>query len=302
MQKNKVNDLKTFFFFSLLLITFNSKICFVSGYWSDEDENCMPLHGIDQINAIYLADLNLNLDGVDDEDDWGKTTEYTIPIAAKADDPTVNFFKSYVKLKILYDDSNIYLMVRWNDSSITPYQDGISICWNINTTNYSVSMFTELGGMQTYYKNQTVDNWGWKYTDYRENKTSFKLNHGDGCFGVESWIDEGENEQDISAGFIYGDWIDGTNHYQVEFNRSLITGDEKDVQFDKNGDYLLSFIILNDVGSVDHGTSWTWKVIFDHLEEEPIIDGYNVLLFLTFTLLSIGSYLLFSKSKRKYIS
>ena len=253
-------------------------------YWSPGNQDCLSAHGVSNITAYYNRSPSIILNGIGDEDAWLAVNETVVPTATISSSST--FFKSYIRIKILYDDENLYVLTRWNDSTPLNLQDAISICWNINVANYTVAMFLEPDLMKTMNENESVDTWKWSYFP-AENGSTYKTK--DQSFGVNGWRDFKNETQDVDSAFTYGTDSNGVSYYQVEFKRVLITRDDmgKDVQFNRNGEYYTSFAILDNLGGHDHAVSWTWRVIFDNLEKSNLMSAYPPALIISSVLLGI---------------
>ncbi len=266
-----------------------------TAYWEPGGEDCMDEHGVGLILAEYVPDAEITLDGVSDEPAWAEAQEFVIPTASRND--TASFFISYIYLKMIYCDEYIYVSARWNDSTLLSPQDGISICWNINVEDFSAGMFLENPLiMKTHNPGEVVDNWLWSYSPGRENGSQYKM--FDQSFDHNGWRDRSEEDQDIDSAFTYGELANGEEYYHVEMRRALITddGEEYDVQFVENGDYYLTFAILDDTGGEDHAISYTWMASFSELEteheDEQVIMGYPLFIFI---LAGIGAIVLKSR-------
>lgn len=275
--------------FSMTLF-FNIDIDNSLAYWEDDDDNCMGAHGTGEINASFVSNIDITIDGVENESSWGVATDYIVPTAAKMGDPGINFFVSYIHIKIIHDNDDLYVRMYWNDTAQTSFQDGITVCWNINVEDFSVSMLLENGGMQTANEGEFVDNWIWVYNNMYSNMSSYSA--WDQSFGNDGWLERDDETQDLETAYTYGDWLEvGKNNYMIEMKRPLKTNDaDKDVQFIENGAYELSFAVLNDVGGEDHASSWTWQVNFSELPKNSI-NGYNLFILIPLVGVCILFYL-----------
>lgn len=298
----------TSFILSNFLI--NSNLGFA--YWSPGNGDCETEHGISRLNATFIESPNIILDGIGDESCWASSnvSEYLIPTATLNGSGT--FFKAYVRFRFVYDLNYFYINAWWNDTTIIPpdaYQDAISLCWNINVTNFTAGIFVQPDLMATMNAGEMVDNWKWPRRDFA-NQTVIPPK--DQSFGSNGWNDFTKETQDVSSCFTYGTLPNGTSNYRVEFKRALRNSDAKDVQFDHNGTYRFTVAVLNDLGGEDHAISWTYELGFDNLyipvasnpdatpNPDPTINSYSVMNIVIMFTIGIGLEIaIIRKNKKK---
>lgn len=253
MKKLRVNLI---FSLILLFLIVSWKIPFSFSYPGDGD--CTDYHGITNINANYIENSQIVLDGVSNESFWNeikiKNGFITIPTANILGNPGDEIIEA--KLIFVLNNQYIYIYCEWNDTTSKPSGinifDGIYFCWNINTPNftsyYPNDMNTEhMGG-------GLIDTWGTEFYfgDSHENHSSFVGN--DGCIQEDGWH-LGEIN-DIEIGFSYV--VD--HSYSIEIKRKLITNHEYDVQFYKGKSYLFNIGLFNDGYGIDHTISWVYRL------------------------------------------
>jgi hypothetical protein len=268
-----------------------------SGYWDYDDMDCLTEHGVTEFICPKLNSSTFVLDGVRNESVWEERAGNNVVIPVAARNNSAFLFVSYVNFTIFHDGDFIYFSSIWNDSTPGGLQDMFSVCWNINTTNYSVEMFVL--GMKTGEPNTFVDSWGW-VCQGKENGTA---NRGkDQSFGETGWTSSQTTEpQDLNFAFTYLT-IDEVHYYSVELKRRLVTDDPLDVQFDVDGgEYLTSFAVINEMGDEDHAISWNYKMhlyltepTFDDDDDDDDtngdledIDGYLVPVFFSISCIAV---------------
>jgi hypothetical protein len=240
---------------------------FTTGYWGEGNNDCITEHGITHHYATYNPLSNIIIDGIDDESAWNAPDvyEYTIPMSNERSSPY--FFVSYMYVKYIYDNSNLYIRAIWNDTSLDIH-DMALFCWNINCSNYSSLMFAETNAMRTTSPGERVDSWQF-VSNFRANgSTNFLL---DASFDDEGWLPDDNRE--VIFGFTYGTWRDGqSNHYQLEMRRSLITNEpDYDVSFIENTPVRFSTGVCNAMENQEHAISWTYDL---NLTTNPQPDTY----------------------------
>ncbi len=232
-------------------------------YWDPEGGDCRPYHGVTLFDCAYIESPAITIDGINDEPAWTQGNNNTRRIPTACMNESVTFFKSYINFTAFRDDTYIYFLLRWNDSTPTGLasrQDEVDLCWNINMKDFSAYFAL---GMQTMTPGERVDSFGWNKLDF-PNGT---VNPGkDQCFGSDGWYDRTDETQDITTGYTLLN-ISSTYYYQVEFRRKLSTDDDYDVQFDKNGFYEVNFAVINDLGHEDHAVSWNYAIKITGLPE-----------------------------------
>jgi hypothetical protein len=285
----------------LIIILCQTNISAVNAYWEKGNDDCISEHGVGTIVAKYFESIDdITLDGVASESTWADTQEFIVPTACRNDSNNSEyFFISYIHIKIAYDKTNLYVLCQWNDSGAVSFphqQDAISICWNINVKNYTAGMFINPALMKTLEPDESVDNWKWTASTTYGNGSSYKVK--DQSFGNDSWRGIDTEKQDVESAYTYGNWSDGINKYSVEMKRALVTNDDDrfDVQFNKNGEYLVTFAVMDNMGGEDHAVSYTWKVIFDSLSET--IDAFDVMLIGMTAMIFIPILMIYVKRKK----
>ncbi|WP_371804207.1 hypothetical protein [Candidatus Lokiarchaeum ossiferum] len=251
MQKNH-------YLFSILMSLFilSSMQTPIKGDWGQGD--CSHYHGITYHYARYIENPEIIFDGIANQSEsWNRSDvyEYTIPMVNRIDSSMR--FKSYMHIKYIYDDVNLYILARWNDSSPIDRLDQLYFCWNMNCTNFTVSMFLDKNAMVTNEEGARVDCWKWLRLG-SSNGSIFNL--VDECYDSEDWID-GEENRDPIAFYTSGIEKDGKGYYQVELKRSLLTNEKNvDVQFKANTSIRFSTGVGDGMGSNEHAVSWTHEL------------------------------------------
>jgi len=162
------------------------------------------------LTAVKVA-AGPTLDGTDTDAAWDAATALTVPVSGgKIGDVDVT-------LKAVYDDNNIYMLLKWADSTVSidknlweydgsawsksGNEDRFSIIWDLG-----VSGFAEQGcmvtchadGMRTNADGEFADEWHWKAA--RSNPMSYS---------DDKYIDNTYEEGDVEAGH-HGDGGDST--------------------------------------------------------------------------------------------
>jgi len=255
MKKSKSSLFLTLLLISSIIFNFPLQ---VKGDWGISDSDCSINHGITQHYGRYIKSPNITIDGIESyNESWNQQDvhEYKIPMANNYDSNMR--IKSYMFIKYIYDDSNLYIKARWNDSTPINRQDQLFLCWNMNCTDFTVSQFLESGAMQTSENGTRVDSWTW----IRLSQTNgSQMNMFDTVYGNEGWLDI-EQSNDPTISFTSGIWANNEGYYQIELNRSFITDEpDYDVQFEHNNTYRFSTGIGDSIGSVEHAISWTYEL------------------------------------------
>ena len=257
----KIKRRTTIFIISVLIssiITNFYLIVNVNGDWGRSNEDCSTHHGINRHYARYIKSVNISVDGIESlGESWSQQDvyEYRIPMANNYNSNMR--FKSYMFIKYIYDDENLYIKARWNDSTPIDRQDQLFFCWNINCSNFTVSQFLESGTMKTVENGSRVDSWTW--IRLNQNNGS-QVNMFDNCYGNDGWLNREELKDPIIS-FTSGFWGNNEGYYQVELYRSLTTNElDVDAQFEKNNIYRFSTGIGDSIGSNEHAISWTYEL------------------------------------------
>ena len=228
----------------------------IKGDWGEGD--CSSYHGITYHYARYIENPEIVFDGIANQSEsWNRSDvyEYTIPMVNRIDSSMR--FKSYMRIKYIYDDTNLYILARWNDSSPIDRLDQLYFCWNMNCTNFTVNMFLDKNAMVTNEEGARVDCWKWLRLG-NANGSSFNLI--DECYDSEDWID-GDDYRDPIAFYTSGIGRDGKGYYQVELKRSLLTNEKNvDIQFKVNTSIRFSTGVGDGTGSNEHAVSWTHEL------------------------------------------
>ena len=252
---------------SLLIVNFQGS---VKGDWGRSNEDCSSYHGITRHYGRYIESPNITIDGIFSPDEsWNNPDvyEYIIPMANHYE--STMRFKSYMHIKYIYDETSLYILACWNDSTPINRQDQLFICWNINCSNFTVSQFLESNAMKTTENGTRVDTWTWMKLS-QANGT--QTNMFDGSYGSDGWLDIEENNDPIIS-YISGTWINNSGHYQVEIKRSLLTDEpDIDVQFEHNNTYRFSTGVGDSIGSNEHAISWTYELDLTNSTEPIVID------------------------------
>ncbi len=203
------------------------------------------------------------------------------------------FFKSYINFTVIRDDTYIYLLLRWNDSTPTSQQDEVDLCWNISMENFTAYFSL---GMQTPKAGERVDSFGWTKLDYPNGSVYAGK---DQCFGSDGWYDRKDENQDVATGYTLLN-VSNIFYYQVEFRRKLVTNDPYDVQFNHNGEFEVNFAVINDLGHQDHAVSWNYAIRISGLPETSSVHWSIALALGTGAILGIvGVVHLLKKSRKK---
>ena len=256
-MKKKGNS-TLFLTFVLILSIFTHVQVVSKGDWGVSDDDCSTHHGITRHYGRYIKSPNITIDGIESYgESWNQQDvyEYKIPMANNYNSNMR--LKSYMFIKYIYDDSNLYIKARWNDSTPIDRQDQLFLCWNINCSNFTVSQFLESGAMKTNENGTRVDSWTW--IRLSQNNGS-QMNMFDTVYGYDGWL-EIEKSNDPTISFTSGIWKNNEGYYQIELNRSFITDEpDFDVQFEHNKTYRFSTGIGDSIGSDKHAISWTYEL------------------------------------------
>ncbi len=264
--------MKTKLFLTLMLISsvFTNSQIEIIGDWGRSDDDCSTNHGITRQYGRYIKSPNITIDGIESpSESWNQEDvyEYRIPMANNY--YSNMHFKSYMFIKYIYDDVNLYIKARWNDSTPIDRQDQLFLCWDINCTNFTVSQFLESGAMKTVEKGSRVDCWTWIRLSQ---KNGSQMNMFDGAYGNEGWLDIEESNDPIIS-FTSGIWINNEGYYQVELCRSFTTNEPNvDIQFEHNNTYRFSTGIGDSIGSSEHAISWTYELDLTNSIDPSFID------------------------------
>lgn len=243
---------------------------YVSADWGDSDEDCADHHGITPQYARYIPNLNITLDGVDNESVWQREDVYDYVIPVMNINTSDVHYTKYVHMKYLYDEDDLYIRTYWDDSSVPQISDNFFMCWDINCTNFTVGMFLINDSMETPEMNERSDNWSWQQNFLDNGSTSaFK----DQCYDNNGWVeDPSTDHNDPIAGSIYGTWLNGEGHYQLEIHRKLTTAEpEEDTQLEIGGSKRFSIAIDNSYASADHAVSWTYELFLTNSTDPAMI-------------------------------
>jgi hypothetical protein len=251
---------------SIGILIFTSIQSPVKADWGYGD--CRSYHGITNHYGRYINNPQINFDGIVDEtESWNRIDVYDYII------PMVNYyessmrFKSYMHIKYIYDDTNLYILARWNDSTPVDRLDQLYFCWNMNCSNFTVNMFLNTNAMKTNEEGARVDCWKWLRLA-QSNGSSFNL--ADDCYDSDDWIHEEENRETI-ASYTSGFGNDGMGYYQVEMKRPLLTNEKDvDVQFHNNSSVRFSTGVGDGMGSIEHAVSWTYQLYLTNATDPNI--------------------------------
>ncbi len=253
-----------FLFFCILGVLIPSMFVSPSrSYWGAGDNNCLAEHGISSIWGYYSPGTSIKLDGIADEEVWQNISNispeknYTMRVPTASDNTTGDFFKSYVNLSFALNETHIFLLAAWNDSTLLDYEDGLLFCWNMSMKNFRANF--DMAGMKTDAPGERVDSWKFAYYN-RLNVSSGTMI--DQCFGDTGWYPSTSESKDVQYGFTY----DGFSKYQIEVLRPLRTGDEYDVQFYRGQSFYFTLGAINVIGHEKHAISWLWKVTLEGTE------------------------------------
>ena len=242
----------------------------IKGDWGASEDDCSTNHGITRQYGRYIKSPNITIDGIESKDEsWNQEDvyEYKIPVANNY--YSSMRFKSYMFIKYIYDDVNLYIKARWNDSTPIDRQDQLFFCWNINCTNFTVSQFLESGAMKTVENGSRVDSWTWMR---RTQKSGSQINMFDGSYGYDGWLNIEESNDPILS-FTSGIWTNNEGYYQVELYRSLTTNEpDVDIQFEHNNTYRFSTGVGDSIGSNEHAISWTYELDLTNSIDQSFID------------------------------
>ncbi len=212
---------------------------------------------ITQCYAANVSSANITLDGAGNDSGWQNAIEYQIPVATLPGD--FNPFQTVVNLKFLFDDSNFYVWALWIDNTPLNFNDGLSFCWNVNCSDFTVDMLNQAGGMRTTESNTVVDNWLWNYEGFSNGS---QYNVTDESFGSNGWYPP-NNAGDVKSAYTYGTLNNGSKYYQVEIERPLQTGNDLETQFGFNDSVRFAVAIFNDYANSAHAVSGTYDLIFN---------------------------------------
>ena len=266
----KKNLTKLFLTLVLISSVFTSSQMNIKGDWGVSEDDCSTNHGITRQYGRYIKSPNITIDGIESKDEsWNQEDvyEYKIPMANNY--YSSMRFKSYMFIKYIYDDVNLYIKARWNDSTPIDRQDQLFFCWNINCTNFTVSQFLASGAMKTVENGSRVDSWTWMR---RTQKSGSQINMFDGGYGYDGWLNIEESNDPILS-FTSGIWTNNEGYYQVELYRSLTTNEpDVDIQFEHNNTYRFSTGVGDSIGSNEHAISWTYELDLTNSIDQSFID------------------------------
>jgi hypothetical protein len=218
--------------------------------------------------ATFIQNVSITIDGIDDESAWNTSNvyEYVIPMANNNVTAT-KFFISYMYMKYIYDDNNLYIRAIWNDTSLD-MKDMFMFCWDINCANYTVAMLAQLDAMRAMAPGEKVDSWKW-VSDFRANGSLGKML--DSSFGYDGWYPS--ESSDVNYGYTYGTWRNSSsNYYQLEMRRPLVPNNlTDDATFVENKPIRFATAVANGYENQDHLISWTYDLNLTH---NPLPDSY----------------------------
>ncbi|UYP48720.1 hypothetical protein NEF87_005005 [Candidatus Lokiarchaeum ossiferum] len=260
-----------------------SPISFIAADWGDSDEDCMDHHGITRHYARYIANPEITLDGIGNESVWNREDVYRYIVAAGSNNQSEYYFKTYIHVQWVFDDTDLYILAGWNDNSFdlpVNQRDLFMLCWNINCTNYSVGMYLESNSMLTTEPGARVDNWLWARNTKANNSGVYDLI--DQCHDDQSWLEaETGIYRDPEAAMIYGNWDYFTYQYQLEIRRPLTTlSPDVDVQFSNfsnstEGRYRFALATADITGGEAHAISWTHELDFSNSVDYAYLESLN---------------------------
>jgi hypothetical protein len=224
-------------------------------------------------NSSY-ANSQITLDGNMDEDFWSGEdigSQLRLPVGT-----TFGGVHAFISVTFAQNSTHLFTVIEWEDYNITGSDsqrysaaDGISVMWNVNMDNMDDAYFS---GMKTQNAGEIVDVWVWKPTAAEtglesgvnttaEEKISLTGNIYDTSFDDGGWADGDEATEDVMTGASWGFQAEhAENNYVVEFARPLVTGDARDIQFDKIGYFDFALAWYNASSGSSHAVSFQHSV------------------------------------------
>jgi len=293
-MKKKFTQIKAVILLILINIMILNIFPLVSAYPDEGD--CKDYHTVINIIPYYEKEASIQLDGIPSENFWTHHTNenqngtLTIPLASEGGMPLVVV---YLNITFVLTEDYLYILCKWLDNSTRPnlgsnIYDGLYFCWNINVPNFSAyfpsGMSTlEMGGGD-------VDSWDWScLSTSPPNGSSYYCR--DRCFGTYGWYTPDLETEDVEVGYTYRTNIS----YTLEIKRKLITNDQYDVQFDQYKIYKFNMGIMDNGNHEDHLISWTHALDLRPFEQPESVNGYLVIIIITFLAISV---LIFNKMSK----
>jgi len=255
------------------------------------DGDCSDYHGITYIDVPFNPNAEIIVDGIPSEAFWTESAVPTEIMLAEIEPEGVIPELYSLNISFVLNDESLLILCKWEDNSPgddnPPEQDGISFCWDIDTTSFSAYYISDMNTIDM--GNGSVDAWRWYYQDIVSPGEEHLC--GDDCFNEEGWIQGNPEAKNIDVAF-----TNDSNSYTLEMRRNLDTNEIYDVQFTEKKLYKFNIAILNNDHDEKHAISWTYAL--DLREPEQLISGFNFeILLLSISILTSVVYLIKFKKK-----